>query len=186
MGETPLGKVKNIDTKLVKWSGAPTGLSEVRWTKTTVGGPNDLGGSVTETVTWAPHVNGWVVWSGNRWPDGSHSRTKCSARGVRAIDKGTHALASHEASAWGWQVGTRCRRTFARGGAARPSGPRTGTGGGPRTELEPSAGEFSFLFLIFLISFSFILFSFLFLNLNLNFKSVVNMSSFKCTTECPS
>jgi hypothetical protein len=27
--------------------GAPTGLSEVRWTRTTVGGPNDLGGSVT-------------------------------------------------------------------------------------------------------------------------------------------
>jgi hypothetical protein len=28
-------------------SGAPTGLSEARWTRTTVGGPNDLGGSVT-------------------------------------------------------------------------------------------------------------------------------------------
>jgi hypothetical protein len=28
-------------------SGAPTGLSEVRWTRTTVGGPNYLGGSVT-------------------------------------------------------------------------------------------------------------------------------------------
>jgi hypothetical protein len=27
-------------------SGAPAGLSEVRWTRTTVGGPNDLGGSV--------------------------------------------------------------------------------------------------------------------------------------------
>jgi hypothetical protein len=27
--------------------GAPVGLSEVRWTRTTVGGPNDLGGSVT-------------------------------------------------------------------------------------------------------------------------------------------
>jgi hypothetical protein len=31
-------------------SGAPTGLSEVRWTRTTVGGPNYLGGSVTLTV----------------------------------------------------------------------------------------------------------------------------------------
>jgi hypothetical protein len=31
-------------------SGAPAGLSEVRWTRTTVGGPNDLGGSVTFTV----------------------------------------------------------------------------------------------------------------------------------------
>jgi hypothetical protein len=30
-------------------SGAPTRLSEVRWTRTTVGGPNYLGGSVTET-----------------------------------------------------------------------------------------------------------------------------------------
>jgi hypothetical protein len=47
MAETILGKVKNTDTKLVKRSGAPAGLSEVRWTRTTVGGPNDLGGSVT-------------------------------------------------------------------------------------------------------------------------------------------
>jgi hypothetical protein len=31
-------------------SGAPTGLSEVRWTRTTVGGPNYLGGSVTRNV----------------------------------------------------------------------------------------------------------------------------------------
>jgi hypothetical protein len=28
-------------------SGAPTGLSEVRWTRTTVGGPNYLGGSIS-------------------------------------------------------------------------------------------------------------------------------------------
>jgi hypothetical protein len=28
-------------------SGAPTGLSEVRWTRTTVGGPNYLGDSIT-------------------------------------------------------------------------------------------------------------------------------------------
>jgi hypothetical protein len=28
-------------------SGAPTGLSEVRWTRTTVSGPNYLGGSIT-------------------------------------------------------------------------------------------------------------------------------------------
>jgi hypothetical protein len=46
-GETLLGKVRNSDTELVKWSGAPVGLSEVRWTRTTAGGPNDLGGSVT-------------------------------------------------------------------------------------------------------------------------------------------
>jgi hypothetical protein len=47
-GETLLGKVRDIDTELVEWSGASTGLSEVRWTRTTVGGPNDLGGSITE------------------------------------------------------------------------------------------------------------------------------------------
>jgi hypothetical protein len=29
-------------------SGTSTGLSDVCWTRTTVGGPNDLGGSVTE------------------------------------------------------------------------------------------------------------------------------------------
>jgi hypothetical protein len=46
-GETLLGKERNPDIELNKWSGAPTGLSEVRWTRTTVGGPNDLGGSVT-------------------------------------------------------------------------------------------------------------------------------------------
>jgi hypothetical protein len=31
-------------------SGASTGLSEVRWTRTTVGGPNNLGGSITGVV----------------------------------------------------------------------------------------------------------------------------------------
>jgi hypothetical protein len=31
-------------------SGAPTGLSEVRWTRTIVGGPNYLGGSVTFSI----------------------------------------------------------------------------------------------------------------------------------------
>jgi hypothetical protein len=36
-------------------SGAPTGLSEVRWTRTTVGGPNYLGGSVTPgAITTSP------------------------------------------------------------------------------------------------------------------------------------
>jgi hypothetical protein len=49
-GETLLGKVRNTDTELVKWSGASTGLSEVYWTRTTVGGPNDLGGSITIMV----------------------------------------------------------------------------------------------------------------------------------------
>jgi hypothetical protein len=32
-------------------SGAPTGLSEVRGTRTTVGGPNYLGGSVTANAS---------------------------------------------------------------------------------------------------------------------------------------
>jgi hypothetical protein len=53
-GETLLGKVKNTDTELVKWSGAPAGLFEVRWTRTTVGGPNDLGGSVTAGIGAKP------------------------------------------------------------------------------------------------------------------------------------
>jgi hypothetical protein len=54
MGETLLGKVKNTDTELVKWLGAPAGLSEVRWIRTTVGGPNDLGGSVTAGIGAKP------------------------------------------------------------------------------------------------------------------------------------
>jgi hypothetical protein len=35
-------------------SGAPTGLSEVRWTRTTVGGPNYLGGSATAGIGAKP------------------------------------------------------------------------------------------------------------------------------------
>jgi hypothetical protein len=53
-GKTLLGKVRNLDTELVKWSCAPAGLSEVRWTRTTVGGPNDLGGSVTAGIGAKP------------------------------------------------------------------------------------------------------------------------------------
>jgi hypothetical protein len=53
-GETLLGKVRNTYTELVKWSGASTGLSEVCWTRTTVGGPNDLGGSVTAGIGAKP------------------------------------------------------------------------------------------------------------------------------------
>jgi hypothetical protein len=45
-GETLLGKVKDTYTKLVEWLGASTGLSVVCWTRITVGGPNDLGGSI--------------------------------------------------------------------------------------------------------------------------------------------
>jgi hypothetical protein len=48
-------------------SGAPTGLSKVRWTRTTVGGPNDLGGSVTppmpELVGHAPLPNAGILYS---------------------------------------------------------------------------------------------------------------------------
>jgi hypothetical protein len=54
-GETLLGKVRNTDTELVKWSGAPAGLSEVRWTRTTVGGPNELGSSVTPSAIVLHH-----------------------------------------------------------------------------------------------------------------------------------
>jgi hypothetical protein len=53
-GETLLGKVRNSDTELVKWSGALAGLSEVCWTRTTVGGPNDLVGSVTAGIGAKP------------------------------------------------------------------------------------------------------------------------------------
>jgi hypothetical protein len=35
-------------------SGTPAGLSEVRGTRTTVGGPNDLGGSVTAGIGAKP------------------------------------------------------------------------------------------------------------------------------------
>jgi hypothetical protein len=54
MGETLLGKIRNTDTELVKWSGASTWLSEVCWTRTTVGGPNDLGGSATTGIGAKP------------------------------------------------------------------------------------------------------------------------------------
>jgi hypothetical protein len=40
-------------------SGAPAGLSEVRWTRTTVGGPNDLGGSVTEFIRVVLAQDSW-------------------------------------------------------------------------------------------------------------------------------
>jgi hypothetical protein len=53
-GETLLGKVRNTDSELVKWSGASTGLSKVCWTRTTVGGPNDLGGYVTASIRVKP------------------------------------------------------------------------------------------------------------------------------------
>jgi hypothetical protein len=53
-GKTLLGKVRNSETEFVKWSGAPAGLSEFRWTSTTIGGPNDLGGSVTAGIGAKP------------------------------------------------------------------------------------------------------------------------------------
>jgi hypothetical protein len=53
-GETLLGKVRNTDTELVKWLSVSTGLFEVCWTRTTVGGPNDLGGSVTAGIGTKP------------------------------------------------------------------------------------------------------------------------------------
>jgi hypothetical protein len=50
MGETLLGEEKDIETELVKWLCASIGLSKVRWTRTTVGGPNDLEGSATSDI----------------------------------------------------------------------------------------------------------------------------------------
>jgi hypothetical protein len=44
-------QIPNLSSDL----GAPTGLSEVRWTRTTVGGPNYLGGSIT-VMFLGPHV----------------------------------------------------------------------------------------------------------------------------------
>jgi hypothetical protein len=52
-GKTLLGKVKQTPN-LSSDSGTPAGLSEIRWTKTTVGGPNDLGGSVTTGIGAKP------------------------------------------------------------------------------------------------------------------------------------
>jgi hypothetical protein len=54
MGETLLGNVKDTDTELVESLCASTGLSKVRWTRTTVGGPNDLEGSVTAGIGAKP------------------------------------------------------------------------------------------------------------------------------------
>jgi hypothetical protein len=41
-------KGKDKDTELSSDSGTSTGLSDVCWTRTTVGGPNYLGGFVTD------------------------------------------------------------------------------------------------------------------------------------------
>jgi hypothetical protein len=43
---------------LLSDSGTSTGLSDVCWTRTTVGGPNDLGGSVTLNVHYQVIVTG--------------------------------------------------------------------------------------------------------------------------------
>jgi hypothetical protein len=52
MGEALLGDMMMIQkTKLVEWLGASTWLSEVLRTRTSVGGPNTLGGSVTLTIS---------------------------------------------------------------------------------------------------------------------------------------
>jgi hypothetical protein len=51
MGETLLGEKKDTDPEFVEWLCASTGLSKVCWTRTTVGGPNDLGGSIAKTIS---------------------------------------------------------------------------------------------------------------------------------------
>jgi signal transduction protein with GAF and PtsI domain len=53
-GETLLGMEKDTDTELVKWLCASKGLPKVHWTRTTVGVPNDLGGSVTAGIRAKP------------------------------------------------------------------------------------------------------------------------------------
>ena len=44
------GKVRKKIPNLSSDLGTSTGLSDVCWTRTTVGGPNDLGGSVTAGI----------------------------------------------------------------------------------------------------------------------------------------
>jgi hypothetical protein len=54
MGETLLGKVRKKIPNLSSDSGTSTGLSDVCWTRTTVGGPNDLRGFVTAGIGAKP------------------------------------------------------------------------------------------------------------------------------------
>jgi hypothetical protein len=54
MGETLLDNVKDTDTELVERLCASIGLSKVLWKRTTVGGPNDLEGSVTDGIGVKP------------------------------------------------------------------------------------------------------------------------------------
>jgi hypothetical protein len=53
-GKTLLGKVKSKIPNLSSDSGTSTGLSDVCWTRTIVGGPNYLGGSVTAGIGAKP------------------------------------------------------------------------------------------------------------------------------------
>jgi hypothetical protein len=53
-GKTLLGKLKSKVPNLSSDSGTSTGLSDVYWTRTTVGGPNYLGGSVTAGIGAKP------------------------------------------------------------------------------------------------------------------------------------
>jgi hypothetical protein len=53
-GKMLLGKVKSKIPNLSSDSGTSTGLSDVCWTRTTVGGPNYLGGSVTAGIGAKP------------------------------------------------------------------------------------------------------------------------------------
>jgi hypothetical protein len=53
-GKTLLGKVKSKMPNLSSDSGTSTGLSDVYWTRTTVGGPNYLGGSITAGIGAKP------------------------------------------------------------------------------------------------------------------------------------
>jgi hypothetical protein len=57
MGETLLEKVRKKIPNLSSDSGTSTGLSDVCWTRTTVGGPNYLGGSVIPVDQEVPFVS---------------------------------------------------------------------------------------------------------------------------------
>jgi hypothetical protein len=78
--------------------GAPIGLSEVRWTRTTVGGPNYLGGSVTAGIRAKPfsadimrHLVGTCSQS-----QGGPTRVNSDVNRVYVLDgKSSAKLASH-------------------------------------------------------------------------------------------
>jgi hypothetical protein len=67
-------------------SGTSTGLSDVCWTRTTVGGPNDLEGSVTPRAPFGLPMR-WGQAPSSTWP-GDVARV----RRLHAVEEGTPDL----------------------------------------------------------------------------------------------